>query len=123
MFMMKKFEDIKNEETTTIIGSGVEVEGTFTASGNVTIKGRVIGSVETKEDLYVAETASIEAEIKAKNAFIGGAIKGNVVAEEKVNLSNTAKINGDITCQALSIEEGAVLNGKCQMGKREEIIE
>ena len=119
MFMSKKNEEV-NSEAETIIGAGVEVEGTFASSGNVTVKGRVLGSLETKNDLYVAETASIEAEVKAKNAFIGGEVKGNVVAEEKVKLSNSAKVFGDITCQTLSIEEGAILNGKCQMSKREE---
>jgi len=119
MFMSKKNEEV-NSEAETIIGAGVEVEGTFVSSGNVTVKGRVLGSLETKNDLYVAETASIEAEVKAKNAFIGGEVKGDVVAEEKVKLSNSAKVFGDITCQTLSIEEGAILNGKCQMSKREE---
>ena len=112
--MAKKNETL-NEEAETIIGAGVEVEGTFVSSGNVTVKGQVSGSLETKSDLYVAETAKIEAEVKAKNAFIGGEIKGNITVEERVKLANTAKVFGDITCQALSIEEGAVLNGKCQM--------
>ncbi len=121
MFMGKKFEDIKGEETTTVIGAGVEVEGTFTASGNITIKGHLTGSVETKNDLYVAETASIDGEVKTKNAFISGRIKGNVIAEEKLKFSSTAKIDGDLICQNLSVEEGAILNGKCQMSKKEEV--
>ena len=117
--MSKKNEEVSSEAE-TIIGAGVEVEGTFVSSGNVTVKGHVLGSLETKNDLSVAETASIEAEVKAKDAFISGEVKGNVVAEEKVKLSSSAKVLGDIACRTLSIEEGAILNGKCQMSKREE---
>jgi len=117
--MSKKFEEIQKEDTETVIGAGVDVEGTFKANGNVTIKGHISGSVETQADLYIAETAHIEGDTTAKNVLVGGEMHGNIVADDKVKLLGSAKIIGDVTCQFLSIEEGARLNGKCQMGKKE----
>lgn len=108
-------ERTTNEET--IIGSGVKVEGTFQASGNVTIKGTVTGSVGTENDLHLEQGALIEAEAQAKNAFIAGEIKGNLKVQEKAHLAPSAKIVGDLTCQRLVIEEGAVFNGRCSMGE------
>jgi len=111
----------KNENTETIIGSGVKLEGTFAASGNITVKGVVSGSIETENDLYVEDGAVIEADVKAKNIFVAGEIKGNLKAQEKIELKKTAKVNGDVECKFLSVEEEAVFNGKCVMGGSQEI--
>lgn len=120
--MFEKEEKIRPKDAETIIGAGVKVEGTFVSFGDVIVKGEVSGSVETKNNLRVEKGALINANVRAKNAFISGEVKGNVEVEEKVVLAKTAKIKGDIFCQTIAIEEGAVFNGKCQMKKEEEEI-
>ena len=114
--MFGKDLKIKPEEAETIIGAGVKVEGTFSAVGNVIIKGELVGSMETQSDVYLMEGGVIEANIKSNNAIIAGRVKGNLKVEEKIELSSTAKLSGDINCQSLSIEEGAILHGKCNVG-------
>lgn len=114
--MFEKEKKYRAEDAETIIGSGVKVEGTFVAFGNVTVKGTVSGSVETKNDLRVEDGALIEADAKANNAFVAGAIKGNLKAEEKIKLSESAHVAGDLECKTLSVEEGAIFNGRCTMG-------
>jgi len=115
--MFKQDKEINPNEAETIIGEGVKVEGTFEALGNVIVKGQVSGSVSTKSDLLVREKGSIEANVKAKNVSIAGEIKGNLNVEGKIELASTAHIDGDLDCQVLAIEEGAILNGKCSVGK------
>lgn len=115
--MFDKEKKIRPEDAETIIGAGVKVEGTFVSFGNVVVKGQVAGSFETKNDLRVENGALIEADIKAKNAYVAGEIKGNLKAEEKVDLEASAKINGDISCKILGINEGATFNGRCSMGE------
>jgi len=114
--MFEKGKKYRDEDAETIIGSGVKVEGTFVAFGNVTVKGTVSGSIETKNDLRVENGALIEADAKAKNAFVAGAIKGNLKAEEKIKLSESAQVAGDLECKTLSVDEGAAFNGRCVMG-------
>ncbi len=114
--MFGKDLKIKPEEAETIIGAGVRVEGTFNAVGNVVVKGELIGSMETQSDVYLMEGGVIEANIKASNAIIAGRVKGNLKVEEKIELNSTARLSGDINCQSLSIEEGAVLHGRCKVG-------
>ncbi len=117
----KKLDNMEKVET--IIGSGVKVEGTFAASGNVIVKGEVQGSLETKGDLRVEEGAVINAEVKAGNAYVAGRIKGNLTVEEKLSLASQANVEGDIKCSSLLVEEGAVINGRCTMGQGAEITE
>ncbi len=114
--MFRKDLKIKPEEAETIIGAGVRVEGTFNAVGNVIVKGELVGSMETQSDVYLMEGGIIEANIKANNAIIAGRVKGNLKVDEKIELNSTARLSGDINCQSLSIEEGAVLHGKCNVG-------
>jgi len=117
--MFEKEKKFRPEDAETIIGAGVKVEGTFVSFGNVIVKGQVSGSVETKNDLKVEKGALIEAEVKAKNAYVAGEIKGNLKVEEKIILADSAKITGDISCKVLGINEGAILNGRCNMSDRE----
>jgi len=114
--MFEKNQKIRPEEAETVIGAGVKVEGTFSALGNVIVKGEVSGSVETKSNLAVREGGGIEADIKAKNASIAGDVKGNLDVEEKIELASTAKVKGDLNCRVLAIDEGAILNGHCSVG-------
>jgi len=116
--MFDKDQKIRPEDSETIIGAGVKVEGTFTAVGDVVVKGHVTGSVETQTNLQLKAGGVIEADIKAKNASIAGELKGNVDVGDKVELAATAQLLGDITCRVLSIEEGATLNGRCSVGGR-----
>lgn len=107
---------MKPEDAETIIGAGVKVEGTFTAVGDVVVKGEVSGSVETESNLRLNAGGRIEADIKAKNALIAGEVKGNLDVEDKMEMASTANVAGDINCQVLSIDEGATLNGRCSVG-------
>jgi cytoskeletal protein CcmA (bactofilin family) len=42
-----------------------------------------------------------------------------VKVSEKLQLKSTAKIFGNVEANILSVEEGGILNGKCQMVKKE----
>ncbi|MBU4370040.1 polymer-forming cytoskeletal protein [Patescibacteria group bacterium] len=114
--MFVKDSKIKPEDAETIIGTGVKVEGTFNAFGDVIIKGQLVGSLSTENDLFLRSSGIIEANIRAKNASIAGELKGNLTVDEKIELAATAKVSGDIYCRVLAIEEGAILNGKCKVG-------
>jgi len=114
--MFGKDLKIKPEEAETIIGAGVKVDGTFNAVGNVVVNGELVGSMKTQSDIYLMEGGVIEANIKSRNAIIAGQVKGNLKVEEKIKLNPTAILLGDIDCQSLAIEEGAILHGKCNVG-------
>lgn len=110
-------------ETETIIGPSVKVEGNFKSEGNITVEGIVQGSLKTNHDLKIGPTAKIKAEVEANNLFLAGEIRGNIKIKEKTQLKNSAKIFGNIETKVLSIEEGAIINGKCLMLPEQPIIE
>lgn len=115
-------KEISSEKSTsdTIIGPSVRVEGNFVGEGNVIVEGELKGSIKTKQNLKVGENAKIEANINVDNALVSGEVRGNIKVKEKLQLTKTARILGDVEAKILSVVEGAVLNGKCNMGNVEE---
>jgi len=111
------FKDNQNtmDDTKTIIGASVSVEGDFNGKGDVIIEGKLKGSVKTGQNITIGEQAVVEAEIKAANAFIAGVVKGNINVKEKLELTKTAQIFGNINSKSISIEDGAIFNGQCTM--------
>lgn len=117
MFKKKLEETIKGGETETIIGPSVKVEGDFHGEGSIVVEGQVTGTLKTNQNLKIGSNAKIKADIEASNVLVAGEVNGNLRIKEKTELKNSAKVTGDITTKIISIETGAVLNGKCISGK------
>ncbi|MDD2646735.1 MAG: polymer-forming cytoskeletal protein [Patescibacteria group bacterium] len=115
---MDKDRKLNSADTQTVIGAGVKVEGKFDAIGDVVLKGRLTGTLDTQSALFLEEGAFIDGDMTAKNANLAGEIKGNVKVQNQVGLTKTAKIKGDLECQILSIEAGAIFNGRCSIGRQ-----
>jgi len=99
----------------TMIAQGVRVEGDFKSDGNVVIEGEVKGSVATSLHLSVGDRALIVANVKAGSATVAGIIEGNVTVLGKLELLGTAQITGDVSAEDLSVESGAIMNGRITM--------
>lgn len=108
-------ENTNINDTDTIIGPSVKVEGDFVTEGNIIIEGIICGTIKTLKSLKVGPNSKIFANIWAENALIAGEIQGNINITGKLELTPTAKIFGDIKTSVLSISSGAIINGKCQM--------
>lgn len=115
MFGIKKGSGVVTGDMNTIIGKDTVFKGTVTGKGTIRVDGQFEGELQTTGDLMVGDAAVITANVKARNAVIGGTIHGNVEIAEKMELLSTAKIYGDIKVGVLIIGEGAVFKGACEM--------
>ena len=115
MFSKDKKIEIKDAET--VIGPSIKVKGNFHGEGDIVIEGNVEGSIKTNSFLFVGDKAKILAEVEAGDAQIGGSITGNIKIKGYLEITANAKIVGDIETSAISIEKGAIINGKCTMLK------
>jgi cytoskeletal protein CcmA (bactofilin family) len=100
----------------TTIARGVKVEGDFASQGDVVIEGEVHGKITTAGMLTVGPEAVIKADITAGEAAISGSIDGNLSVKKQAVLHSTARLKGDLTAERLSIEAGATLDGRVQIG-------
>jgi cytoskeletal protein CcmA (bactofilin family) len=100
------------------LGKSVMIKGELSGSEDLTLYGRMEGSVKLAEyTLTIGPDADIKAEISAKNVVIMGGVTGNVIAGEKVEIRSTGSVTGDIASPRFAIQDGGSMRGKVQMPK------
>jgi cytoskeletal protein CcmA (bactofilin family) len=101
------------------VGKALLIQGKITSTENLTIDGRVEGTIELGDhSLTIGAGASVEADLVAQTIVVSGAVTGNILASVKVDLHATASVTGDITAPVLLMAEGAVVTGKVDSAGR-----
>ncbi len=108
-------QPVDERRTAAWIGKALRVEGRIVSDENLTIDGRVEGTIEVGDhSLTIGPGAAVKADLIAKTVTISGAVTGNVTASEKVLLQPTGAVDGDITTPRLVMAEGAVIKGRVE---------
>lgn len=95
------------------VGKALLVQGKIVSTGDLTIDGRVEGTIELGDhSLTIGAGASVRADLVAQTIIISGAVVGNVRASVKVEIQATGSVNGDITAPLLVMADGAVITGR-----------
>ncbi|QPJ64560.1 MAG: polymer-forming cytoskeletal protein [Candidatus Nitrohelix vancouverensis] len=98
-------------------------KGVLSFTGAVRMDGKFEGRVETADTLIVGETGDLKAEIQVGTLVCKGKIEGSIFAKDRVELHSTSRIVGNIITPSLSMEQGSILDGNCNMsGKDGKII-
>ena len=102
------------------VGKSVVFRGDLISSEDMTIDGRIEGSIEVRNHhLTIGPNASIEADVAARQVTVFGKMAGSLTAQERVEIRHGATVEADITCQSLAIQEGALFCGKVAMSGRQ----
>lgn len=99
----------------TIIGKDTVINGTLDVKGALRVDGTVKGKIICSDCVTVGATGIVEAEIEANTAIIAGRMLGNVHTSEKIELQAKCEMEGDLKTKSLTIEQGAVFCGACNM--------
>lgn len=103
-------------DAATLIGPGIFVRGRVSGEEDLHIEGRLEGSVELTETVYVAPGGIVVATVQARDVVVSGVVVGNVTAEDSVTLNAGAKLVGDITAPRVIVADGAAFSGNVAMG-------
>jgi cytoskeletal protein CcmA (bactofilin family) len=114
---MAKHSSGSTAEHINMIGEGTVLEGTLTSPGDIHVRGRVIGKIQAEGRIVLAQEGVVEGELLASNADIAGRVEGDVRIETRLILKGTARIEGNVYTNRLVMEEGALYNGQCEMGR------
>jgi cytoskeletal protein CcmA (bactofilin family) len=96
--------------TFSVFGADIRIKGDVAASADLHIDGRVEGDV-TCTSLVQGEASEIIGAIKAESARLSGTVRGTITVRELVVLKS-ARIHGDVHYDALTIEQGAQVDGR-----------
>lgn len=92
--------------------------GSASIKGNVTTKslylnsGNIEGDVIAEGTVIIAEQSRVKGSITAESLKTAGSIEGNVTVKGHSSLASTATVLGDVASESISIDSGAILNGR-----------
>jgi cytoskeletal protein CcmA (bactofilin family) len=106
---------VAKDEINAFLGVGTTYRGRLDFTGSVRIDGMFEGEIESEGTLVVGREAAITGQVRVGQLVLGGTLSGDVVAGTRVTLHKTARFTGTMTSPALSVEEGAQMDGELRM--------
>lgn len=108
--------DSRGVNELNLLGEGTFLEGKIKSKGSIRIDGKLKGSIVTADVLTIGSKGFVSGEVEAREAILGGKIEGNIKAIEKLVLEPNSILIGNIETKKLIIDEGAIFQGKANMG-------
>ena len=105
--------------TFSVIGADVVIKGDIAATADLHIDGTIEGDIKCAS-LVQGEKSSISGSVVAESARLSGKVNGSITARELVILK-TAHIEGDVHYDALTIEQGAAVDGRFAPNARQPV--
>ena len=116
--------DIKEGRLSGFVGHGTTLTGETEFHAMLRVDGHLIGTVTSESGtLIIGTNGQVDANILVAAAMVNGTVNGDIYATEKLHLGRTARVMGNIQSPRLIVEEGAILEGSCNMLKARETQE
>lgn len=116
--------DIKEGRLSGFVGHGTTLTGETEFHAMLRVDGHLIGTVSSESGtLIIGTNGQVDANVSVAAAMINGTVNGDIYASEKLQLGRTARVLGNIHSPKLIVEEGAILEGSCNMLKAREVQE
>jgi cytoskeletal protein CcmA (bactofilin family) len=100
------------------IGRSIVIKGEISGAESLFVDGKVEGTINLPEHrVTIGRNGHVKADVSAKDVVIMGRVDGNLVVGDRVDVRNEGSVNGDVVAQRLTVEDGAFINGKVDLGK------
>ena len=119
--MRRKQKDQSSESGRTIIGPSLSFKGEITGEEDLTVQGRVEGTIDLKKNhVTIGRTGHIKADVYGRSITIEGEVQGSLFGEERIVLRQSGTVRGDMRAPAVNLEEGANFKGNIAMDSKDE---
>jgi cytoskeletal protein CcmA (bactofilin family) len=100
------------------LGASLRVKGDITGTEDLLIDGAVEGLIQLDgRKLTVGATATVKADINARDVVVFGYVKGNIRAKGRVEIKKDGSVIGDLTTAQIMIEDGADFKGSIEIDR------
>ena len=101
---------------TSFIGQSVVITGTLRAEEDLTLEGRLDGTVDLGHNaLTIGQHGTLKADARAGTVVVMGKVVGGTLSAATINIRETAIVEGDLVAPKIGIEEGASFKGTIDM--------
>ena len=107
MFSRDSDKPSKSSNSSSVIGTEMQISGNIKCNGNLVLKGKVKGNIEC-ENMSISAEGNLKGNIKAFQCIIGGNFEGDVFADS-LAIESDASIKGNMYYNNLRAQPGAKL--------------
>ncbi|WP_323756232.1 polymer-forming cytoskeletal protein [Roseivirga sp.] len=107
----------------TQIKQGSIITGNLKSSQSIRVDGNITGDLLSDEKIIIGINGEIGGNLRGIDITVEGFVNGDVMCKGLLHITKGAKIYGKIYALEMSIEKGAELNGKVNVGKDIDIPE
>jgi cytoskeletal protein CcmA (bactofilin family) len=107
----------------SVIGTDDFFDGNYRSERGVRIQGKVRGSIESRQYIFVESSAQVEANLSAEDITISGSFSGKIECRHRLEITSSGKIHGEVQTALLVVQEGGLLDGNLQMPSPEKRAE
>ncbi len=107
MFSRDSDKPSKTSNSSSVIGTEMQISGNIKCNGNLVLKGKVKGNIEC-ENMSISAEGNLKGNIKAFQCIIGGNFEGDVFADS-LAIESDASIKGNMYYNNLRAQPGAKL--------------
>lgn len=116
-------ENNKRKEKVLDVDASMQGNLNFKDPVDLRINGSFEGELTTKGSLTIGKEAKVKAKISGDEIIIAGIVKGDINAKKRIELIPPAKVIGTIITPSLTVKEGAIFKGACDMGIEDDFLE
>lgn len=101
---------------TNVLAQGIEITGSIKFSNDMIIDGKIDGEITSdKGKVTIGENAHITGDVKAGEVKLYGKVEGTITSE-RCELKQKSLLKGDVKSKTFSMEEGASMTGRTEIG-------
>jgi cytoskeletal protein CcmA (bactofilin family) len=103
----------------TVIGPSIHITGDISGAEDVTIQGRLVGSLVLRDHALVIDRgARVDADVHGARVSVRGELNGAATATFRVELAPSCSVTGSLSATHVVVADGASFNGHIDMGQR-----
>lgn len=104
------------DDQISVVASGATWKGDVQSENSIHVYGRVEGSLQAREDIWIAQGAEVNATLSARRVIAAGTVGGTIRASDRFEALAQGVITADVTAPTYVVHEGANINGQIRMG-------
>lgn len=95
-------------------------DGNFRSQRDIRVEGEVKGNISCDGTLFVAEGASVSADVEAEHITVAGDLSGEIRCRGRLQILPSGRVRAKVTTGSLVIQEGAFYEGQLEMAGTEQ---
>ena len=98
------------------IGRSLIIKGEISGTEALYIDGRVEGKITLANNrVTIGRNGVVQADINAREVVVMGKVTGNIECSDRADIRSEGVVNGNVSTERISVEDGAVLKGGIQV--------